>query len=307
MWDSMYDASYYNEEPSHYLEKQEPYIQQAEKAIRDFFSRRKMPFHHSQLKVLFETQFFHITTFQAIHRLLNDATLDTKQFKAGANNVDFVFPSYLLKSTKTKHTLFAHMESKAKTISLYDKPDISKDLADHFEALVKSELRANNLVIVDTHSNEYKGRKWEYSKANLDFIAEHTDGRAFGVQAKNELKGIEKNELEEQLAICSYLDLQPIFIVRYMPFSFVPLIRQNQGFLIVIGNQLWPLGYRELCQNIKTKMSISTISSSLRELAPKVRTEWPIEVRTEIPEDASNRLKNWITTGEYPNTISSTY
>jgi hypothetical protein len=286
----------------HDLTKQEPYIQQAEGSLEEFFRRRKTPFHFSQLKVLFETQFFHITTVQAIYRLQARGILKPQRLDAGANAVTFVFPSYLLNSENTRKTLETHMKSKAKTISLYDSPDIGKDLADHFESLVKYELRSNNLTIVATHSNAYKNRKWKKSKANLDFIAEHPDGRTFGVQAKNELKSIEKKELLEQLEICYHLKIKPVFVVRYMPFSFTPLIKQQQGFLLVIGNQLWPLGHRRLCENIKSKMSISTnlISQKLKELAPKLRSEWPLEVRTDIPEGASKRLNYWITTGEYP-------
>jgi hypothetical protein len=305
MWDSDSDIYYDEEPPDEFqpdLTKQEPYIQQAVDAINEFFRRRKTPFHFRQLQVLFETQFFHITTAQAIYRLKDRGILRTRRFNAGANAVTFVFPSHLLKSQNTKKILMTHMTSKAKTISLYDSPVIGKDLADHFESLVKHELRSNNLTIVDTHSNEYKNRKWKNSKANLYFIAEHPDGRAFGVQAKNELKPIEKEELEEQLEICSYLNIKPIFIVRYMPFSFTHLIKRQQGFLLVIGNQLWPLGYRKRCETIKTKMSISAnvVSEKLKELAPKLRSEWPIEIRTDIPENHSKRLRHWITTGKYP-------
>jgi len=303
------DIHYDEEPPNEFLPdltKQEPYIQQAVDAIEEFFRRRKTPFHFRQLQVLFETQFFHITTAQAIYRLKDRGILQTKRFKAGTNVATFVFPSYLLNSQNTKKTLETHMKSKARTISLYASPYIAKDLADHFESLTKYELRSNNLTIVSSHSNEYKNRKWKKSKANLDFIAEHPDGRVFGVQAKNELKPIEKEELEEQLEICSHLKIKPIFVVRYMPFSFINLIKQQQGFLLVIGNQIWPLGHRKLCENIKSRMSISTnlIPQKLKELAPKLRSEWPIEIRTDIPEDASKRLNYWITSGKYPPTAT---
>ena len=298
---------FFDTEPTYQLEKQEPYIEQATKSIEEFFSRRKTPFHFGQLKVLFETQFFHITTTQAIYRLKDRGILKTHQLHAGANDVTFVFPAHLLKSTDTTKTLFTHMKSKAKIISLYDSPEISKNLADHFEALVKSELRANNLKIISTHSNEYNGKKFHASKANLDFIAEHPSGTAFGVQVKNELKSIEKYELEVQLSICSDLQLRPVFIVRYMPFSFVHLIKQKQGLLLVIGNQLWPLGYKHLCDQIRSKMSISPtmVSGKLNKLAPKLRTAWPIEVRTDIPEVPAKHLNYWITTGKYPERSSS--
>jgi hypothetical protein len=194
------------------------------------------------------------------------------------------------------------MKAKAKIISLYDSSEISKDLADHFESLVKHELRANQLQIIATHANSYKDRQWQQSGANLDFIAEHPDGRAFGLQAKNELKHIEKQELLEQLEICSYLKIKPVFIVRYMPFTFVPTVTARGGFVLILGIQLYPIGHKKICQQIQDKLSIpeSQLSRRLRQIAPKMRTRWPIEVATELPEDASNRLSYWLKTGKMP-------
>jgi len=283
-------------------DKQAPYIQQAKNAIKEFFRWRKTPFHFSQLKVLFETQFFHITTAQAIYELINEGLLHPISCKAGANNVTFVVPSRVASSPKNKRILESHMRTKAKAIALYDSPDISRDLADHFEALVKHELRANQLQIVSTHTNSYKGKQWTKSKANLDFIADYPDGRAFGIQAKNELKSIEKEELSEQMDICDCLEIKPIFIVRYMPWSLVPLVTDREGFVLTLGTQMYPLGHKKLCQQIQDKLSLpeNQISKKLRDIAPKMRTKWPIEVSTELPEDACKRLAYWLKTGKIP-------
>lgn len=282
-----------------YFPPQEPYIERAAQAIREFFARRKTPFHFRQLQVLFETQFFHITIAQAIYRLMDEGYLKTLSRQAGANEATFVFPAHLLDSEKTRSILMTHINSKAKAIAIFDNSIVSKDLGDHFEGLVKYELKSHGLNIISTNSNTYKGRSWTKSRANLDFIAEHPNKTAFGVQAKNELKSIEKPELLEQMEICSHLRVKPLFIVRYMPFSFTPLIKQQDGFLSVIGNQLWPFGYRQKCEIVKKKLS-TPMPEGVKILAPKVRSQWPIEVRADIPEDASKRLNYWITTGKYP-------
>ncbi len=281
------------------LEVQEKFVAQATQVLQEFFSRRKTPFHFRQLQVLFETQFFHIATAKAIYRLLEDNFLDKRVLQAGANKATFVFPSHLLDSAGSEKKLLTHIKSKAKIVALFDKASVSKDLGNHFEGLVKYELRAHGLNIISMGSNEYNGRTWPGGKANLDFIAEGPNKVAFGVQVKNELKSIEQSELLKQIQICSHLKVKPLFIVRYMPFSFSPLIKQNKGFLAVLGNQLWPIGHRQLCETIKRRMSV-TVPENLKNLAPKVRTEWPVEVRTDIPEGTSKRLNYWITTGKYP-------
>lgn len=279
-----------------------PFVRQAKAAIKEFFRWRKTPFHFRQLEVLFETQFFHITTAQAIYELINEGYLKPIPFQAGANKVTFIVPTKVTTSSKPQGILRSHMQTKAKAIALYDSPEISKDLGDHFEALVKLELRANQLQIVSTNTNSYKGKHWTKSNANLDIIADYPDGRAFGTQAKNELKSIEKEELLEQMEICDFLGVKPLFIVRYMPWSFVPLVIDRGGFVITLGTQIYPLGHRKICQQIKDKLSIpeDRVSKRLRQIAPKMRTQWPTEVGTELPEGACKRLAYWLLTGEIP-------
>ena len=279
-----------------------PQTQQAKTALKEFFRWRKTPFHFGQLKVLFETQFFHIATVQALYELINEGYLQPlPPYQAGANKVTFVISTKTLLQ-KNKKILQAHMKTKAKAISLYDSPETSKDLADHFESLVRHELRANQLRICATHANSYKGKQWKKSNANLDFIADYPDGRAFGVQAKNELKHMEKQELIDQLDICSYLGIKPIFIVRYMPFGLVPLVTGRNGFVLIIGTQIYPIGYKRICEQIQDKLSIpeSQVSRKLREIAPKMRTRWPIAVSTQLPEDDCQRLAYWLKTGKLP-------
>lgn len=284
----------------HKLNKQAPFIQQATDALTEFFRWRKSPFHFRHLQVLFEAQFFHITTAQALYALIDQNFLRRIQHQAGANQVTFLVPSHVALSPKYQRPLNAHIKSKSKVIAKYDDPDVSAVLGAHFESLVKQELRANQLRIVATHANSYKDRRWTKSLANLDIIAESPDGRAFGVQAKNELKPIELSELLIQLEICDCLRVLPIFIVRYMPWSFLPWILVRGGLLLTLGTQLWPLGYNKLCQEIQSKMSLPQVSTKLRGIAPKMRTRWPIEVATQIPEDAANRLAFWIGTGKIP-------
>lgn len=271
-------------------------------ALAEFFRWRKTPFHFRHLQVLFETEFFHISTAQAIYDLFDQGTLHPTPFQAGANKVTFIDPTKASSTPNKKRILLSHMKAKAKVIASYDNPSITKDLGDHFESIVKLELRANQLQITALHTNTYKGKKWTKSKANLDIIAEHPDGRAFGIQAKNELKSMEKDELIEQLDICACLGLKPLFILRYLPWSLVPFVTHRSGFVITLGTQSYPIGHRKLCYQIKRKMSIpeSQVSKKLRQIAPKMRTDWPIDVITELPEDARNRLSYWLKTGRIP-------
>lgn len=86
-------------------DKQAPYIQQAKNAIKEFFRWRKAPFHFRQLQVLFETQFFHITTTQAIYELINEGLLHPFLIKLVPTTSRLWFPLELLRPKKTNESL----------------------------------------------------------------------------------------------------------------------------------------------------------------------------------------------------------
>lgn len=187
-------------------------------------------------------------------------------------------------------------------VAKYDSEEVSKDLGDHLESLVKHELRANQLHIDSVHSRFYKGQEWTYTEHTLDIIADYENGPAFGVEVKNQLASIERKELSIKLEMCKYLGLKPIFIVRYMPWDYVPLVTARQGLVLTLGDQLYPLGYRKLCREIQAKLSLpkTHISSRLKNLAPKMRMVWPVRIATSLPEDACQRLSYWLKTGKLP-------
>ena len=153
-----------------------------------------------------------------------------------------------------------------------------------------------------TQSTHAHIKEWTATNHTLDLIADYEDGRAFGVEAKNQLASIERKGLSVKLEMCEYLGLKPIFIVRYMPWSFVPDVTRKGGFVLTLGDQIYPLGYRRLCQEIQDKLSLSEsqVSKRLKDLAPKMRTRWPVQVRTFLPEDACERLSYWLKTGRLP-------
>lgn len=299
----MEDFSFYDQ----YL-KYEPYIQRAKQILKEFFRKRKTPFYFRQLQVYFESESYHITTAQAIYELVEERLLKPIPYQVGANKVTFVVSTKVAESDKAQRALKSHMRRIAKAVAKYDSSEVSKDLGDHFESLVIQELRANQLHIDSIHTHSYKGKEWTDTDHTLDVIADYEDGRAFGVEVKNQLASIERKELNIKLEMCQYLGLKPIFIVRYMPWSFVPDVTGKGGFVLTLGDQIYPLGYRKLCEEIQDKLSLSEthISRSLKSLAPKMRTRWPVQVRTFLPKDACERLSYWLKTGRLPLPKSNT-
>jgi hypothetical protein len=285
-------------------QQREAYVSLCRQALREFFRFRNAPFYFRQLQVLFETQFFHITTTQAVYHLLQEGFLTRIPYHSKDIRLEFVAPARLCQDQSAHRALRAHISTKARVVAQYSRKLVTDDLGDHLEALVRQELRANQLTNIQRNANSYKGTKWTESDHNLDFIGEHYGGQAFGVEVKNELTHIDFAELSVKLRMCQHLGLRPLFVVRYMPWSFVPLVRDRGGYVVTLGNQLYPLGYQRLVSVLKAKLSLpgGAVSLRLKNVAPKIRREWPVEVRTDLPQDVTDRLTAWFgsTTAESP-------
>jgi len=172
---------------NHTTQKQLAAVKQAKQALSLFFRWRKIPFYLRQLQVLFETQFFHITTTQAIYQLVDDGMLAKIPFDTASTHLEFIVPSKVAQNPQASKALHAHMKVKAKLVDKYSLKEVTDDLGDNLESLVKQELRANGLINIQKESNSYGGKVWTKTGHDLDFIAEHPHGVAFGIEVKSEL------------------------------------------------------------------------------------------------------------------------
>lgn len=68
---------------------------------------------------------------------------------------------------------------------------------------------------VAAETNEWRGAKWTQTNHDLDFIFEK-NGIFYGVEVKNALGRIERDEIDVKVSICRHLGLVPFFVVRWM-------------------------------------------------------------------------------------------
>ena len=62
----------------------------------------------------------------------------------------------------------------------------------------------------------FNGKEWVGSRHDLDRVFSR-GGRFYGVEIKNTLPYIQKEEMEIKLKMCAHLGLVPVFIVRMAP------------------------------------------------------------------------------------------
>ena len=93
--------------------------------------------------------------------------------------------------------------------------------------------------------NEYKEKKWEESKHNLDFIIEK-DSIVYGCEVKNTFAYIEKDEFLIKLRICDYLGIKPLFIMRNSPRTYNYEVIKKGGYVMIFEKQIYPFGHEKL-------------------------------------------------------------
>jgi len=255
----------------------DPQILKATPLIQSLFQDkyrrpRKRIYYIGQLQVLLEDDFFPWIVYNALMRLIQQR--DLKQQIAPTRYADKVTFIYHRKFTKTQ--VSTRIRNTARLIDRYSHPRVAEALGKHLEGLVKAELRAQGFEIISTHTNEYKGRKWQKTNQNLDFIAEHRSQRLnIGVEVKNTLSTPEREEIETKIELCQYLNLTPVFAGRWMQ-PYLKLIQTKGGFCWIFKTQIYPPGFEALTKTLWTRLRL------------------PVTVRTDLPPKSLRGFDTWV-------------
>lgn len=105
------------------------------------------------------------------------------------------------------------------------------------------------------NTNELRGKKWNVSAHDLDFIFER-DGIGYGVEVKNTLGYMDYDELKLKIRLCKELGLRPVFAARMLPRSWISEIDDEGGFALVLKHQLYPLAHRDLARRVKGELGL---------------------------------------------------
>jgi len=233
---------------------------------------RKKTLYIGQLQVLLEIKFFQWIVYNATMQLLREGYLKQKQVPTKyADKVIFVYHHKF-----TEEQMTTRITNTAKLIDRYSHPRNADALGKHLEGLVKAELRANNFTITGSHTNEYRGIKWEKTSHTLDFIAEHRSQRLnVGVEVKNTLSVPEREEIETKIELARYLGLRPVFAARWIQ-PYIKLVYDNGGYCWMFRTQIYPPGFESLTKTIWKRLQL------------------PVAVRTDLPEKPVLRFQQWV-------------
>ena len=231
----------------------DPKVDQAKEAVLQklFEPNPDEVFYGRQSAVLLEQEYFHWITAKALRELVDDGLLRSES-------------QWLDEQAKVPLTIYRLPKNRywrrrakrvIKLVRGYSDPRFTRALGRHGEQMFDAALPRVGLQPLASNTRSNKDRIWKETEHDLDRIFE-LDGVSYGVEIKNTLPYIPRDELEVKLRMCAFLGLTPLFIVRFAPKSYVHEIRKRGGFTLIFKYQLYPHGFEDMAQEVKSELRL---------------------------------------------------
>lgn len=237
--------------------------------LRQFFNRnRERVFFSRQLEVQNENEYFHWITNRAIRDLEDEGLIrsEWRQLSTGTG-VKLIWHKGYRFYKRSATQLVTLIEE-------YSDPNIGAALGLHGETMVLEGFARTQFVMASRNTREYQGKVWAETEHNLDFIFER-DGIAYGIEVKNTLGYMDRDEFLIKLKLSKWLGIRPVFVCRMLPRSWIHDLNKAGGFALILKYQLYPWTHRELARKVSDTLSL------------------PVDAPRYLNEGTMNRFLKW--------------
>jgi hypothetical protein len=245
---TMFDDDYY--EPEEDERPRDVKIDAAKLVILDIFSNEpQRVFYSVQIETRLEREYFHWITNKGLAELRHElaVTMSPRQVP-GAQTVHFyTHPTYRYPRREANR-----LEA---LLSEIHEPEFTHAIGAQCELLLDSALARAGFQPVAKNAKEWNGVAWTETNHNLDRIVVK-DSIAYGVEIKNTQNYISRAELRIKIKLCRYLQLRPLFIMRFAPKSYIEEVRLAGGFTLLFEEQIYPFGFVKLMRTVREQLGL---------------------------------------------------
>lgn len=272
------DAYEYAEEPS-IGRPRDPRTDDAKAAIVQLFQEHpRRVFYGRQIEVLLEHRFFHWITSRGLNEIAREGRIQalTAPLSVGLGSEPPTAGGPLIRFFWSPRNRYWRRQAEAvrRLVAEFSRPEFGRALGNHGEQMFDAALPRAGFMPRGRDVRQYADRAWTETGHDLDRVFER-DGVAYGVEVKNTLDYIERQELEVKIRMCSALGLRPLFIVRMAPKSYIEQVRREGGFTLVFKYQLYPHGHLGLARQVQDELGL------------------PVDAPAAIAEGTVQRLLRW--------------
>lgn len=233
----------------HAEDRAESYDVEATEELNRFFEENSTKvFYSKQIEVIFERKYYHWVTGRALRAIEGTTILSRKQGLKFGGTAKF----YYHKSNRYHKR---NIKKAVELINEFSEPDFVAGLGQTGELLVNDGFTRYGFSVIGRNTNELDGVKWENTDHNLDFIFER-DAIRYGVEVKNTLGYMDKDEFDIKIQICKQLRIFPLFVNRMMPSAWMQELIENDGVWLIMGHQLYPITHKKLAVRVRNQMKL---------------------------------------------------
>lgn len=206
-------------------------------------------FYERQLTVIFEREYFHWITVKALFELVREGSIESNTLQL-AKGVPIRFFRM-----RTNRYWKRQAREIIKLVQSFSNTEFAHAIGHQGELLVDAALPLAGFIQLARNARSFKDRTWQQSGHDLDRIVER-EGIPYGVEIKNTLPYIPKDELEIKLAMCRHLGLVPLFVSRMAPKSYSFQIIEAGGISWILGTQFYPFGHQRVADAVRSQLRL---------------------------------------------------
>ncbi len=244
-------------EPPEEAQRRDPKTDEAKEAIKKVVkSAGPTVFYSRQLEVRLEREFFHWVTNRAVRELIDEGFFSVREVKLAASaRVRFLIPRGVRYHARL-------IKKSGDIVKQYSAPTFTSACGEQADMLFLNAFAVNGFRCLGQDVNEFRGKKWMKSNHDLDLIIER-DEIVYGVEVKNTLDYISRDELRTKVAMCDFLEVVPLMVLRAAPKSYIwtEVARagwgaEHRGFVLLYGTLIYPFGWEQFAGEVRTVLGL---------------------------------------------------
>jgi hypothetical protein len=236
-----------------YEQPRDAAIDRAIERLRAFFKESPQKLYYStQIETTLEREFFHWITGKALLEMADAREIQRVSVNVQNKTVNFY--------AGLKHRYWRRELSSITALlqRIFDS-EFTHAIGRHGELMFDAALGRTGFRAEAKNVNTWNGRKWQATNHNLDRIFTR-DQFAYGVEIKNTQNYISREELQTKIQLCKFLEITPLFIMRFAPKSYIHEVNLSGGFVLLFEQQIYPMGHAALLSEVRDKLALKVHS-----------------------------------------------